>query len=306
MARTSRLLVEEEEVVYHVITRTALEGFVLGDIEKEFLVDLITWMSSVFFTDVYGYCVMGDHFHLLVKMKSSQKCSSEEARERLERYYKGKEGQLTKVRLFKLKSRLSNLSAYIKDIKQRFSRYYNKKHKRKGYFWAERFKSVIVEEGETLVNCLAYIDLNPLRAKIVDKPEDYRWSSLGYRVQNKGKENFLSSDFGISEYKKMNEKERIEAYIEYVYEKGAINSEEGEFIYNNEFNEKDDYIPTTTGRLRYRTRHFSDSAVIGTKGFVSKYSMKFKSHFNAKREKRPIKISGLDDTYSLKSLVEDI
>ncbi|MDM8517811.1 hypothetical protein QUF76_16570 [Desulfobacterales bacterium HSG16] len=49
----------------------------------------------------------------------------------------------------------------MKDIKQSFSRYYNKLHNRKGTLWGERFKSVIVEEGQTLINCLAYIDVIP-------------------------------------------------------------------------------------------------------------------------------------------------
>ena len=43
---------------------------------------------------------------------------------------------------------------------------------RNGFFWSERFKSVIVDNGETLINCLAYIDLNPCRAGIVEKPEE--------------------------------------------------------------------------------------------------------------------------------------
>jgi putative transposase len=46
--------------------------------------------------------------------------------------------------------------------------YVNRRH----YFWGDRFKSVIVDKGETLVNCPAYIDLNPLRAGLVDHPED--------------------------------------------------------------------------------------------------------------------------------------
>jgi hypothetical protein len=49
-----------------------------------------------------------------------------------------------------------NLSEYVKDIKQNFSRYYNKNHERKGYFWSDRFKSVLVEDGDTLINLLAY------------------------------------------------------------------------------------------------------------------------------------------------------
>ncbi len=57
-----------------------------------------------------------------------------------------------------------------------------------------------MDNGETLINCLAYIDLNPVRAGIVEKPEDYRWSSLGYHVQTNNKDNFLSLDLGLREF----------------------------------------------------------------------------------------------------------
>ena len=63
-----------------------------------------------------------------------------------------------------------------------FSWYYNQRHNRRGILWGERFKSVIVENGETLINCLEYINLNPLRARIVGRPEDYRWNSLSYHI----------------------------------------------------------------------------------------------------------------------------
>jgi len=53
---------------------------------------------------------------------------------------------------------------------------------RSGYLWGDRFKSVLIEKGEGLLNCLAYIDLNPVRAGIVKRPEDYRWSGIGYRI----------------------------------------------------------------------------------------------------------------------------
>lgn len=69
-----------------------------------------------------------------------------------------------------------------KSNKSGFSRYYNKRHKRKGFFWNDRFKSVIVEDGDTLINCLAYIDLNPVRAGIVEQLAEYRWCSLGYHL----------------------------------------------------------------------------------------------------------------------------
>ena len=98
----------------------------------------------------------------------------------------------------------SSLSEFIREIKLDFSRYYNKRHNRRGYFWGDRFKSVIVEDGETLINCLAYIDLNPVRAAIVERPEDYRWSSIGYHVQSGNKGDFLSLDFDYVSYTQKN------------------------------------------------------------------------------------------------------
>ncbi|MFT8171057.1 transposase, partial [Salmonella enterica] len=85
-------------------------------------------------------------------------------------------------------------------IKQGFTRYYNRRTGRKGFFWGERFKSVIVEEGKTLVNLLAYVDLNPIRAGIVDKPKEYKWCSLGYHIQAGNKEDLLSVDFGLRDW----------------------------------------------------------------------------------------------------------
>ena len=61
-----------------------------------------------------------------------------------------------------LRAKLSSLSEFVREIKVGFARYYNRRYNRRGYFWGDRFKSVIVEKGETLINCLAYIDLNPL------------------------------------------------------------------------------------------------------------------------------------------------
>ena len=62
MPRIARLVVKGEPAVYHVISRTALNGFVLGDVEKEYLVNHIKRLSSVYFTKVLGFCAMGTHF----------------------------------------------------------------------------------------------------------------------------------------------------------------------------------------------------------------------------------------------------
>jgi hypothetical protein len=142
-------------------------------------------------------------------------------------------------------------------------------------FWGDRFKSVIVDKGETLINCLAYIDLNPLRAGIVSQPEDYRWNSLGYHVQTCNRDKFLSTDFGLKEFNVKSEKERIRRYRRYVYEAGAINrSEKGKTkIIGDRILEKErkrEFELSRNDRFRYRTRYFTDSGVIGSKEFVSK------------------------------------
>ena len=68
MPRIGRLVVKNEQAVYHVMSRTALDGYPLGDLEKEFLVDVIRKKSRIYFVDILGFCIMGNHFHLLVRM----------------------------------------------------------------------------------------------------------------------------------------------------------------------------------------------------------------------------------------------
>ena len=61
---------------------------------------------------------------------------------------------------------------------------------------------------------------------------------------------------------------------------------------------------TACDRLRYRTRYFTDSGIIGSKEFVSKTYVLFKNHFNSKNEKKPKHVKGLSGIYSLKRLAE--
>ena len=75
--------------------------------------------------------------------------------------------------------RMCNLPVFVKELKERFSRWYNKHRSRRGTLWMERFKSVLVEDGEALRTMAAYIDLNPLRAGMVKDPKDYRWCGYG-------------------------------------------------------------------------------------------------------------------------------
>jgi len=267
---------------------------------------------------------MGNHFHILVKMFPEYKFTDEDIQKRYKAFY-GDERTFTAGWIPSLREKLSSLSEFVREIKVGFTRYYNNRHNRRGYFWGDRFKSVIVEKEETLINCLAYIDLNPLRAGIVSRPEDYRWNSLGYHVQTNNRDNFLSTDFGLKEFNVKSEKERIRRYRRYVYESGALNLLEkgntpekyaplsqvnstgqakvmGDRILEKERNRE--FELSRNDRFRYRTRYFTDSGVIGTKEFVSKTYVRFKHHFNSKNEKKPKPVKGLSGVYSLKRLSE--
>ncbi len=300
MPRIARLKLKGEPAVYHVISRTALDGFVLGDVEKEFLLNSIKKLSSVYFAEVLGFSILGNHFHLLVRMHPGDNVSDEEIKNRAKLYY-GKDSKREpddKEIIQALRERWEDLSEYVKEIKQGFSRYYNKRHGRKGFFWSERFKSLIVENGDTLINCLAYIDLNAFRAGLVKKPEQYRWCSLGYHVQTGNKGAFLSLDFGLREFGIKGEKERLSYYRGFVYGKAGLTRRGEERVRGIDIGEVE--------RFRYRTRYFTDSGIIGTKVFVERVYQQFKDNFYSKHEKQPKVINGLEGIFSLKRLSESI
>ena len=301
------MLITDEKAVYHVMSRTALDGFPLKDVEKDFLLDLIKRISSLYFTEILGFCLMGNHFHLLVQMFPEDRITDEDIQKRFEKFYG--ESRSFAGQIPYLRQKLSSLSEFMRETKVGFARYYNRRHNRRGYFWGDRFKSVIVDKGETLINCLAYIDLNPLRADIVSRPEEYRWNSLGYHVQTNNRDNFLSSDFGLKEFSVINEKERIRRYRRYVYEAGAIRRPDriqAKVIKDKVVarERKNEFEISRISRFRYRTRYFTDSGIIGSKEFVSSNYQRFKHLFHSKHEKKPKPIKGLDGMYSLKRLSE--
>jgi len=109
-----------------------------------------------------------------------------------------------------------SLSLLMKRVAGRQTRYINKLEKRSGSLWEGRFKSSIVSTKEYLLSCSRYIELNPVRAEIVKKPSDYKWSSFAKKAE------------GVSDpvvdydqiYKALGDSaaDRRKAYKEYVFE----------------------------------------------------------------------------------------
>lgn len=305
MARIPRIMITGEPAVYHVMSRTALDGFPFGDVEKDFFVGLIKRFSRLYFTEVLGFCCMGNHFHLLVRMLPESDFSDKDIRKRFMEFY-GDDRNFSRGQIPFFREKWSSLSEFVREIKLGFSRFYNKRHNRRGFFWGDRFKSVVVDNGETLINCLSYIDLNPIRAGIVKRPEEYRWNSIGYHIQTGNKDNLLSLDFGLKEFGFLDAHERLKEYRKFMYETGAVDANRGAPIDLKILTEekKKDFNIKRIERFKLRTRYFSDSGIIGTKEFVSKNYQLVKHLFQSRNEKVPRRIKGLDGIYSLKRLAE--
>ncbi|SLM31264.1 conserved hypothetical protein [Desulfamplus magnetovallimortis] len=129
--------------------------------------------------------------------------------------------------------------------------------------------------------------MNPVRAGIVDKPEDYRWNSIGYHLQTDNKDEFLSTDFGLEAFGMRDASDRLEEYRRFIYETGAMTKNRAEAI-RQEVVEKErekDFKITRTDRFRLRTRHFCDSGIIGSKSFVKRQYDQVKHLLKSKNEK---------------------
>lgn len=153
---------------------------------------------------VLTFCVMSNHFHLLVEIPDPGDVSQLDAaslRRRLPLLYQGAAlsdalAELDRAEqnsesatgsstwldsiIARYQARMGDLSTFFKELKWRFSIWYNSHHQRVGTLWEDRFRSVLVEGDEhALMTIAAYIELNPVRAGLVDDPGQYRWSGYG-------------------------------------------------------------------------------------------------------------------------------
>ena len=187
-------------VIYHVLSRIVDRRFVLGDEEREHFKMLMRMLENFSGCRVLSYCIMSNHFHILLEVPPppTDGISDEELLKRLDVLYskvfvKEIADQLAKAREAgddrlveeigqRFLYRMNDLSEFMKNLLQRFSSWFNRNNGRKGTLWEDRFTSVIVESGVASRAIAAYIDLNPVRAGMIDDPADYRWSSYGEAV----------------------------------------------------------------------------------------------------------------------------
>ena len=150
MARTARVFIEN--ACYHITARGNQGETVFKEgADFKYYLKLIHKYKIRYGCLIYGYCLMRNHVHLLLEAP------------------------------FGLKS----MSSFMHGLNQTYAMVFNKKYNKVGHLWQNRYKNFVVLKDDYLINVISYIELNPVRAGIVSRPEDYPWSSYSARVLGK-------------------------------------------------------------------------------------------------------------------------
>ncbi|MBL7084774.1 MAG: transposase [Candidatus Omnitrophica bacterium] len=150
MPNLPRVLVENG--CYHLMARGNQKQRIFRDETdfKEYLNRLKHYKRKFKFK-LYGYCLMPNHIHLV--------------------------GQVTNVK---------DLSKFMQGFALSYTAYFNDKYNGVGHLWQGRFKNKVIVKDQYLLDCISYVELNPLRAKMVNAAYEYAWSSYRERVLGNG------------------------------------------------------------------------------------------------------------------------
>jgi putative transposase len=305
---------------YHCVSRVVEGRFVFqtespGSEEAEYFVRLMRRLELACHVRVLTYALMSNHFHILCKVPERRELSDEELLASIEAGYGPERRKQVAKQLVAWKEeestgdtgrelrerylrRLFDVSVFIKELKGRFAQWYNRRHRRYGVLWAERFKSVLIEPGQALSAVAAYVDLNPLRAGLCEDPKDHRYSGYAEAVAKnsaKAKEALgeaLGFDPGTPwkevgrEYRKLlfwtgTSASKASATIDLQMAEEVIQQQKGE-------------IPLAE-LLRCRVRYFTDGGILGSRAFVQAQFARFRQLVNPTHSSRAHPIRGVAD-----------
>ncbi|MBU1125569.1 MAG: transposase [Candidatus Omnitrophica bacterium] len=185
MPRTRRII-PQQEAALHIICRGNNKQQVFHqDADKVYYYALLRDLKKDNHISIYHYCLMDNHVHLIVWL-----------------------------------SQESTLSRFMKQLSLSFYSYNKKVYGYAGHLWQGRFKSIIIDLDAHLLQCGKYIELNPVRAGIVDRPERYPFSSYCHYAYGKPDailiDNPVYTGFSVSEENKRKQ------YVEFVLDKDII------------------------------------------------------------------------------------
>ncbi|MCC5838493.1 MAG: transposase [Opitutales bacterium] len=191
----------DQEVCVHVMSRVVQKRFLIDEEGMVEMRRILRTQARFAGMEVITFCFLKNHFHILLHLDPAtarKEVSDEELVRRFRALYGGKRspslgvdaeslavvlrgdsGRAESVR-GQLKARMGDVSVFMREFKTRFTFWYNEHYQTVGTFWAERFRSVLVEPGSLALRAVAaYVDLNAVRAGLADTPLNYRFCGLG-------------------------------------------------------------------------------------------------------------------------------
>ncbi|KGJ87945.1 transposase [Colwellia psychrerythraea] len=209
-ARSSQVSLQDT-CYYHLISRCVRRAFLCGvdkydhksyEHRRQWMVDRIRFLSSIFAIDIAAYAVMSNHYHIVVHVNEAQVqgWSNEEVCQRwcqlyglhplVERYLSGScttAAEIDKASevIEKWRQRLTDISWFMRSLNEYIARKANKEDECKGRFWEGRFKSQALLDEKALLVCMAYVDLNPIRAGMANSIKTSQYTSIFERAQGK-------------------------------------------------------------------------------------------------------------------------
>jgi putative transposase len=313
--------------VYHCLSRVVDRRLILHDTEKDHFLALLRECEAFCRVRVLTFAILSNHFHILVEVPPRPAADAlpgpdiilqdlrrlsghqfpEAVAQRFDELRAAGDHAGLATYLASFHSRMWDLSAFMKLLKQRFSQWYNARNDRKGTLWEERFRSVLVEGvGQPLVTMAAYIDLNPVRAGLVDDPKDYRWSGYGEAMAGR-KAARLGVQALVTALRRGQEEtltESMASYRQWLYLSGDERREEqlpeGGTARGALKAEAVAEVLRAKGRLpvgeyvRCRVRYFSDGVVFGGREWVEDLFRAHRKRFGAKRRTGARKLRGLE------------
>ncbi|MFU8848429.1 MAG: transposase [Opitutales bacterium] len=319
MEARRRIRVNGIDATYHCMTRTVSGAHLFGDREKEVLRKMLWRVADFCGVEVLTYCVMANHFHVLVRVPVLGDVSDRELLRRYRLLYPkptkyqtasimmlektlAKGGEEAQAMRRKLLARMGDVSEFMKALKQRFSVWYNRSHDRFGTLWAERFKSVLVEgKGNPLQTMAAYIDLNPVRAGLVDDPKDYRFCGYAEAVAGQVRaQEGLTQVWGTradgSARSASSFTDAMQLHRELIFGKRAADPGLPEMSREKALQvlEQEDAVLPKATLLRCRVRYFTDGAILGSQEFVRGFVGTWQKEKRRKYPPKPNLLRGAD------------
>ena len=297
ISRSTRIKHEEDGTLYHVVTRTVQDVFLFDDpVVREWVYRKIIGLGSVYFVDLHAVTVMSNHYHIVLAIRKPTVETAELKRRfeatQLDRAYPHK---WFDWRANKTYQKLTDLSEFMKDLNQSIARYVNARNRTTGHVWSDRYKSVLIEHGQGLLTCMAYVELNCVRAGLCAKPSGYRWCSVG-RFNSDGAEKSGVVIPMLLGFEGLAEDERQKAFARFVdaLADGSDDKDPTLSVDPSERAGAPDQIDLRefSELVLSRNRWMSNSRVLGSEAFCAEMIARFSLQTNRFTGPRPKELGG--------------